>query len=208
MKLYTYSPAPNPRRVRMFMAEKGIELPTEEVDLMERAQLSEAFRAINPSCTVPVLVTDDGVVFAQVTAICAYLEELYPEKPLLGRTPLERALVREWSHRIFVEGMMAIAEAFRNGNPAFAGRALPGPLECEQIPQLVERGVKRTIAFFHTLDAHLAGREFVVGDSFTMADIDALATCGFARWIRQPIPEGCDNLKRWYEAVSARPTAQ
>lgn len=208
MLLYTYPPAPNPRRLHIFMAEKGIEIPTVHVDLAKGEQFQEPLRSVNPLCTVPALVTDEGVVLAQVPAICDYLEELCPERPLLGRTPLERAEVREWSHRIFVEGMIAIAEVFRNGNPAFAHRALPGPVELEQIPALVDRGIKRLDAFLHALDARLAGRDYVVGDAFSMADIDAIATCDFLGWIRKPVPEDCGNVKRWREAMSQRPSTR
>ena len=208
MKLYTYPPAPNPQRLHIFMREKGIEIPTEQVNLMEREQLQEPFRSINPLCTVPALVTDEGPVLGQVNAICDYLEALHPAKPLLGRDPLEKALVREWCHRIFMEGLMAIAEAFRNGNPAFANRALPGPTDCAQIPALVERGLQRLEVFFHTLDAHLAGRDYMVGDAFSMADIDAFVSCGFAGWIRKSIPADCANLKRWHATIAQRACVQ
>lgn len=208
MLLYTYPPAPNPRRLHIFLAEKGIEIPTVQVDLMKGEQFKEPLRAVNPLCTVPALVTDEGVTLTQVSAICDYLEALHPDKPLLGRTPLEKALVREWSHRIFLEGLMAVAEVFRNGNPAFAGRGLPGPRALEQIPALVERGLQRLDDFFHALDAHLAGRDYVVGSEFSMADIDALASCDFARWIRKAIPEDCPNLQRWHQVVSQRPCAR
>jgi glutathione S-transferase len=206
MKLYTYPPAPNPRRLDVFLAEKGLSIPSEPVDLMKGEQLSEAYRAVNPLCTVPALVTDEGVTLAQVSAICDYLEALHPEPALLGRTPIEKGQVREWCHRVFMEGLSAIADAFRNGNPAFAHRALPGPLDLEQLPALVDRGLLRLEAFWRTLDAHLAGREFMVGDSLTMADIDAVIACDFARWIRKSIPEECTNIRRWHAALSARPS--
>ena len=205
MKLYTYPPAPNPRRVHLFLAEKGIEIPCEQIDLMKGEQFAEAFRAVNPLCTVPVLVTDEGAALSQVNAICDYLEAKFPDPPLLGRTPLEKGQVREWCHRCFVEGLSAIADVFRNGNPAFANRALPGPLDLGQLPGLVERGQLRLEAFWKTLDAHLEGREYMVGDTVTMADIDALASCDFARWIRKSIPEECANIRRWHAMLSARP---
>lgn len=206
MKLYSYPPAPNPRRVHVFLAEKGLEIPVEPVDLMKGEQFAESYRAINPLLTVPALVTDEGVTLTQVCAIVDYLEALHPEPPLLGRTPLEKGQVREWCHRVFVEGMSAIADVFRNGNPAFARRALPGPLDLEQLPALVERGLLRLEAFWKTLDAHLAGREFMVGEAFSMADIDAAVSCDFARWIRKSIPEECTHLARWHAAVRARPS--
>jgi glutathione S-transferase len=204
MKLYTFPTAPNPRRLHIFLAEKGITLPSEAVDLMQREQLGEAYRAANPLCTVPALVTDEGVTLGQVIAICTYLEELHPEPPLLGRTPIEKALVREWCHRLFIEGLLSIADVFRNGSPAFEHRALPGPVDVEQIPALVERGMQMLGVFWRTLDAHLAGRDYIVGDSLTMADIDAVVVCDFARWIRQSIPEQCGNIRRWHGALSKR----
>ena len=205
MKLYSYPPAPNPRRLHIFMGEKGISMPFETVDLMKGEQLMPAFAAINPILTVPVLVTDEGVTLTQVVAICDYLEARYPEQPLLGRTPVEKGEIREWSNRLLVEGLHAIAEVFRNGNPAFANRALPGPLELAQLPALVDRGLVRLDDFWNTLETRLQGREFVVGSAVSMADIDAFATCEFARWIRKSVPEACVNICRWQAAQSARP---
>lgn len=206
--LYSYPQAPNPRRLHVFLAEKGLSIPTETVDLMKGEQHGEAFRRINPLRTVPLLVTDEGESLAQVVAICDYLEALHPEPPLLGTSPLEKALIREWCHRVFLEGFLPIAEVFRNSNPAFANRGLPGPIECPQIPALIERGERCVDAFWQMLDARLAGREFVAGDRFTMADIDAAVACGFARWIRRSIPEGCANLQRWHDRVQSRPSLQ
>ena len=208
MKLYSYPAAPNPRRLHIFMAEKGIEMPFEPIDLMNGGQFDPAFVALNPMSTVPVLVADDGTVLTQVVAICDYLEALHPGTPLLGRNALEKGEVREWTTRIFNEGVMAVAEVFRNSNPNFANRSIPGPLSLPQEPVLVERGLKRLEQFWSTLDARLAGRDFVVGDSYTMADIDALCACDFARWIRKSIPAECTSIVRWYAAVSARPSAK
>ena len=124
MKLYSYPAAPNPRRLHVFMAEKGIDLPFELVDLTKGGQFDPAFVALNPMSTAPVLVTDEGTVLTQVVAICDYLEAVHPERTLLGRTPLEKGEIREWCTRIFNEGLMAVAEAFRNSNPNFEiGRA-------------------------------------------------------------------------------------
>jgi glutathione S-transferase len=208
MKLYSYPAAPNPRRLHIFMAEKDLDIPFEPVDLMNGGQFAPAFVALNPMSTVPVLVADDGTVLTQVVAICDYLEALHPERPLLGSSALEKGEIREWSTRIFNEGLMAVAEAFRNSNPNFANRSVPGPLALAQEPVLVERGLKRLELFWSTLDARLEGRDFVVGSSYTMADIDALCTCDFARWIRKSIPAECTNILRWYAAVSARPSAK
>ena len=132
MKLYDYAAAPNPRRVAIFLAEKGIELETVQVDLITGEHKGEAFTAFNPMQDVPALELDDGSCLNQVNAICQYLEELYPDNPLYGRNPLERARVESWNHRIQDNGVAAVAEAFRNASPNFKGRALPGPRSYEQ----------------------------------------------------------------------------
>ncbi len=208
MHLYTYPIAPNPRRLHIFMAEKGIEIPSTHVDLMKGEQFGEPLRSVNPLFTVPALVTDEGPVLTQVNAICDYLEARHPAPPLLGSTPIEKAEIREWCHRVFCEGLIPIAEVFRNGNPAFAKRGLPGPLEIAQIPALVERGQQLLDAFFTTLERRLAGRDYLAGEAFSMADIDAFATCEFAGWIRRTIPAECTQLTRWRARVAERPSAR
>lgn len=208
MHLYTYPIAPNPRRLHIFMAEKDIEIPSTHVDLMKGEQFGEPLRSVNPLSTVPALVTDEGPVLTQVNAICDYLEARHPAPPLLGRTPIEKAEIREWCHRVFCEGLIPIAEVFRNGNPAFAKRGLPGPLEIAQIPALVERGQQLLDAFFTTLERRLAGRDYLAGEAFSMADIDAFATCEFAGWIRRAIPAECTQLTRWRARVAERPSAR
>jgi glutathione S-transferase len=208
MKLYDYAPAPNPRRVRIFLAEKGIVVPTVQVDLRANEQFSPAFRAVNPDCTVPVLELDDGTRIADVLAICVYFEALQPEPPLMGVGAEDRASVTLWQRRAEREGFLAVAEAFRNSTPGFKGRALPGADDCEQIPALVERGRARAAKFFATLDAGLADREFVAGKRYSIADVTALVSVDFAGWIKLRIPDECRHLRRWYGAVSARPSAK
>ena len=208
MKFYDCQSAPSPRRVRMFLAEKGIELPTVQVDLGAGEHLGEPFRSLNPDCTVPVLELDDGTALTEAFAICQYLESLYPDPPLMGRDARERALVTQWNAKVESQGLAAIAEAFRNRSRGFTGRALTGPEGFEQIPELVERGRRRAELFLARLDAELAGRKFVAGDVFTVADITALVTVDFAGWIKLPLPESAENLRRWHEAVSARPGAK
>jgi len=205
MKFYDCRSAPSPRRVRIYLAEKGIELPTVEVDLGAGEHLRDEFRAINPDCTVPALELDDGTMLTESFAICQYLESVYPDPPLMGRDDRERALVTQWNAKVEAQGLSAIAEAFRNRSRGFAGRALTGPEGFEQIAELVPRGRRRAELFFTRLDDELAGREFVAGDVFTVADITALVTVDFAGWIKLPLPEGVDHLRRWHEAVSARP---
>jgi glutathione S-transferase len=208
MKLYDCTPAPNPRRVRIFLAEKGIVVPTIQVDLRADEQFSPAFRAINPDCTVPVLELDDRMRISDVMAICVYFEAVQPEPPLMGVGAQDRAMVTAWQRRVERDGFFAVAEAFRNSARAFKGRALPGADDYEQIPALVERGRARVARFFAMLDAHLAGSEFVAGKRYSIADITAVVAVDFAGWIKLAVPEDCDHLRRWYGAVSARPSAK
>jgi glutathione S-transferase len=208
MKLYDCSTAPSPRRVRVFLAEKGIAVPTVQVDLRAGEHLAPAFRAINPDCTVPVLALDDGTVIADAVAICHYFEEVQPTPPLIGTTRSARALTIAWGRRIERDGFYAVMEAFRNATPGLKGRAVPGPDDYEQIPALAERGRMRILRFFQRMDAHLARSPFVAGASYTMADITAQVTVEFAKWAKVSVPYGCPDLARWFAMVSARPSAK
>ena len=207
MKLYDYQLAPNPRRVRTFLAEKGITVPTVQVDLRAGEQFTPEFRAINPECTVPVLEFDDGRRIAEVVAICLYFELAHPEPALMGVGPQDRAIVADWHHRIERQGFWAVGDAFRNSAPGLKGRALPGPDGYEQIPALAERGVARTIRLFEMLDRELAVYQFVAGDRYSIADILALVTVNFAARINLTIPDDCSHLRRWHESVSLRASA-
>ena len=208
MLFYDCATAPSPRRVRIFIAEKGAEIPVQQVDLASGEHLQPAFREKNPDCTVPALELDDGSVLGESLAICAYLEEKFPEPPLLGTTPEARARVLMWNARIEQQGLAAVAESFRNRSKGFVGRALTGAEGFDQIPELVTRGRRRAELFMEMLDAQLDGREFVTGDAFTLADITALVTIDMAAWIKLPVPEAFGNLRRWHAAVSARPSAK
>ncbi|MDX1569968.1 MAG: glutathione S-transferase [Xanthomonadales bacterium] len=208
MKLYTYPPAPSPRRVHLFLAEKQVELPQEVIDLRAGEHFAEAYRAINPLCTVPALVLDDGTVLTQLPAIHEFLEAQFPDPPMLGRDARERGVVREWSHRVYVEGLMAVAEILRNDNPAYAHRALPGPLDLEQIPALAERGRRRLAEFYSVLDRRLGESEFLAGSAYSVADSDALVVCDFARVVRMRPAEELDHLQRWLKAVNGRRSVQ
>ena len=208
MKLYDYAPAPSPRRVRVFLAEKGITLPTVQVDLFKGEQFTDAFRAINPDCTVPVLELDDGTRIADAVGICVYFEAVRPDPPLMGSDPQSRAIITAAQRRAERDGFSAMAEAFRNSTPGMKGHAIPGPDRYEQIPALAERGRARALRFFATMEAVLADRPFVCGADYSMADITTLVTVDFAKWIKLAIPEGCVHLRRWHEAVSARPSAK
>jgi glutathione S-transferase len=204
--LYDCATAPSPRRARILLAEKGVPYEKVQVDLRQGEQFGEAFRQVNPHCTVPALRTDEGVVLTDNAAIAAYLEAKFPEPPLCGRTPLEKAQVASWHWRAEFEGMLAIAEAFRNASPAMANRALPGPTDYAQIPELAQRGVARAQQFFAALDAHLADREFIVGDALSLADITAVVAVDFARAAKLKPAEQYANLRRWRERLAQRPS--
>src|SRR5262249_30425275 len=140
--------------------------------------------------------------------ICVYFERNRPEPPLMGVDPKDCAVVTEWQRRAERDGFFAVAEAFRNSTPAFKTRALPGADDYAQIPDLVERGRERVQRFFKVMDGRLADREFVAGERYTIADITALVAVDFAGWIKLKIPDDCPNLRRWHQAVSARPSAK
>lgn len=207
MKFHDCSTAPSPRRVRIFMAEKGISLPTVQVDLKSGEHLQPAFRRLNPWCTVPVLELDDGTCISEAVAVCRYLEEVHPDPPLMGRDAREKAVVAMWDHRCEIDGFLAAAEALRNATPRMKGRALPGPEAYEQIPALAERGRKRVVRFFKALDERLAESEFLAGDTYSVADITAQVAVDFAGWMKLAIPDDHDHAKRWHDSVSARPSA-
>ena len=207
MKFYDCKTAPSPRRVRIFLAEKGVELPTVQVDLGSGEQFTEAFRKINPDCAVPVLELDDGRRISEVLAICSYLEERYPEPPLIGSDPEQRAVTLMWNAKVEQQGLMAMADAFRNASKALANNALPGPEHYRQIPELAERGRQRVGRFFERLDDTLADRPFVAGDFFSLADISAMVVVDFAAWIKLSAPDDAAHLHRWYGEVSTRPSA-
>lgn len=204
--LYDCATAPSPRRARIALLEKGVPFETVEVDLARGEHMGDAYRAINPSCTVPALTLDDGTVLTDNHGILAWLEASYPEPPLLGTTPLEKAEVATWASRAEFEGMLAIAEILRNFAPQMKSRALPGPIDYEQIPALAERGVKRIEAFWDTLERRLEGREFVATDRFTAADIPALCAVDFSKVVRQRPGEDRSEIWRWRRALDARPS--
>ena len=203
--LYDCATAPSPRRVRILLAEKGVAHETVPVDLRSGEQLSDAYRKINPQCTVPALRTDDGLLLTDNAAITAWLEAGYPQPPLLGIMPAEKAEIASWNWRIEFEGLMAIAEALRNSAPSMANRALPGPVAYPQIPELAQRGLARVQQFFVTLNDHLAGRDFIATDRFSIADITAVVAVDFARVVKIKPGEQHPHLQRWRAAMAQRP---
>jgi glutathione S-transferase len=205
MKLYQSDTSPNSRRVRIFLAEKGVSMPIVPVDLGAREQFSDAYGAINPRRVVPTLMLDDGTAIGEVPAILCYLEETYPEPPLLGATPKTRALVAMWERRVELEGFASVMEAVRNAVPGLKNRAIAGPHDYEQIPALVERNKQRVRNFYADFNARLADAAFVAGDEFSVADITAVVTVDFAtKSAGLPMAEEHMALKRWYDSVSAR----
>jgi glutathione S-transferase len=207
MKFYDCLTAPSPRRVRMFLAEKGVALETKIVDLANGEQLTSTFSEINPHRTVPVLELDDGTKLLDSTSICMYLEETYPDPNLMGRDAKERAVVAMWQRDMEINGPMAIMECFRNSSKGFRNRALTGPIDYEQIPALAERGRQRVRHFFAELNSRLSQSEYVAGDRFTIVDITAFIAVEFSRAIKEILPENATHLKRWRDAVSVRPSA-
>jgi glutathione S-transferase len=201
MKLYDGGRAPNPRRVRIFLAEKGIKVPVEQVDFGAMAQKSSAFTAINPIQRVPVLVLDDGTVIAESIAICRYFEELNPEPPLFGRGALEVAQIEMWNRRLELHLLFPVAHVFRNSHPAMKD------LEVPQVPAWAEANKPRVAEFLAILDRDLANRPFVAGDKYSVADITGLVAVDFMRLARLAVPEDCANVRRWHVEVAARPSA-
>ena len=204
--LYDCATAPSPRRARILLAEKGVPHETVQVDLRSGEQLSDAFRQINPQCTVPVLRTDDGLLLTDNAAITAWVEARFPQPPLLGATPAEKAEIASWNWRIEFEGLMAIAEALRNSAPAMASRALPGPVDYAQIPELAQRGLARVQQFFVTMNERLAGRDFIASERFSIADITAVVAVDFARVVKVKPGEQHPHLLRWRASMAQRPS--
>lgn len=210
MRLYSWSVAPNPRRVAIFLAEKNLSLET--VDVAD----SEAWSAVDnayldrfPHRRVPLLELDDGTAIGETPAICRYLEGLHPDPPLMGRNPRECAAVDMWDRFAEWDGMMAAGEVYWNTSKAFAGRGLPGYGDAlAQIPALAGRGRIRIMAFYEQLDDRLRGRDFIATEEFTLADITAVCAIGFAGLRAMGVPSGCPAVARWLERVSERPSVR
>ncbi len=201
MKLHESTHAPNPRRVRIFLAEKGIEVPRVQVDIGKRENRGPAFLALNPLGGVPVLELDDGRTIAESVAICRYFEEVQPEPPLMGVGPEDCAVVEMWNRRMELEVMRRITDAFRHTHEFFKGRIT-------QVPEYGETRQREVPEKLVWLDEVLADRPFIAGDRFSIADITALVGIDFGRVIGVRIDPELKNLSRWHESVSARPSAQ
>ncbi|GAA6158844.1 glutathione S-transferase [Ruegeria sp. HU-ET01832] len=208
MLFYDCSTAPNPRRARMFIAEKGLEIETRDISIAKGEQMSNEFLAVNPNGTIPVLVTDEGTALTENLGIAAYLEARFPEPPLMGRTSDEKGLVLMWNSIVEQQGGAPVAEALRNTHPVFEGRAIPGPANYAQIPELAQRGIERVRRFLDMLEGRLAESAYVAGPEFTLADISAFVFVDFARVIRMRIPQENKATQAWFDKVAARPSAQ
>tara|TARA_Y100001970_G_scaffold285054_1_gene403778 strand:- start:14272 stop:14907 length:636 start_codon:yes stop_codon:yes gene_type:complete len=209
VKLYTWLSAPNPRRALIFVAEKAIDIDIEEAsDPDNPGQLSKRYCEKYPHRRVPLLELDDGDWIAEAAAVCKYLEALYPDNPLFGRNAKEAALIEMWDRLAEWEGLMAVSEVFRNTHRLFVGRGLAGyDIQIPQISELAERGKLRLGRFFNKIDERLDQNEYLAGDIFSFADITALCAIDFSLSRKLIIPENCCNVKRWYQAVSERPSA-
>lgn len=208
MKFYDNVNAPSPQRIRMFLAEKGVEHEHIEIDIQAGEQFSDEFRAINPMCTVPVLELDDGTRITTTDGCRAWLEAEYPDPPLLGRTAAEKALVADRLHLIMVHGQQAVSDALRNTMEAMVDRAVVGPDNYAQIDDLAERGRQRAARFVDRLESLIGENSFVAGDAFSAADIDAWIFVNFAKWAGVEPGDSHPNLRRWHAEISKRPSAQ
>jgi glutathione S-transferase len=201
MKLYDGGRAPNPRRTRIFLAEKGIKVPLVQVDLGALEQMSAAYAAINPIKRVPALVLDDGTVITESIAICRYFEALQPEPALFGCGALDGARVEMWNRRLELHLLFAVSHVFRNSHPAMKAMEVP------QVPAWAEANKPRILEFINFLDGELKDRPFVAGDAFTVADITGLVAVDFMKPAKLAVPDELKHLTRWHADVSARPSA-
>jgi glutathione S-transferase len=201
MKLFDGGRAPNPRRTRIFLAEKGISVPLVPVDMGALEHKTEVISSRNPLMRLPVLELDDGTIITESVAICRYFEELQPEPALFGRGALGKALTEMWQRRVEFNLFGAVQAAFRHIHPAMKEWEVP------QVPEWGEVNKPKAIAFMRLLDAELVGREFIAGDEFSIADITGLIAIDFMKPARIAMPEELANLRRWHEAVSSRPSA-
>lgn len=208
MKLYDAPWAPSPRRVRIFLAEKGIDVPREVIDLRSGAHLTDDYLRVNPRGAVPALELEDGEVLCESAAICRYFEALHPDPPLFGTAPRDIGRIESWTRRIEGDGYAAVVYALRNTVSAFKDRAIPdASLAVPQIPELAARGALMWTGFTAALDGRLADREWIAGDAYSFADITALVTLDFARAAKLTVPEALTHVARWHQAASARPSA-
>ena len=201
MKLIETARAPNPRRVRIFLAEKGIAIPTEQVDLAALEHKTPGFQELNPMQGVPVLVLDDGSKLCESVAICRYFEEIQPDPPLMGRDARDKAEVEMWQRRMEIRYLFPVMHVFRHTHPHMA------KLEVPQVAAWGEANRPRVLDMLNFLDSELGARRFIAGETYTIADITALVATDFMKPAKIERPASLKNLARWYDEVSSRPSA-
>jgi len=202
MKIIEQERAPNPRRVKIFVAEKRLQIPFEKIELNKGEHRSAEFTALNPMQRVPVLVLDDGTAISESVAICRYLEELHPEPVLFGKSALDKATVEMWNRRMELGLLYHVSQCFRHRHPAMAA------LEVPQIAEWADANEPRVMAGLEVLDQALAGQAYVAGDSYSIADITALVAIDFMKPAKLEVPATMKNVHRWYGESSSRPSAQ
>jgi glutathione S-transferase len=202
MKLYDGGRAPNPRRVKVYLAEKGLSVPTEQVDLGTLAHKAPAYTAINPLQRVPALQLDDGTVITESIAICRYFEALHPEPPLFGRGAKEAAIVEMWERRVEFHLLGPVSHVFRNSHPAMKDMEVP------QVPAWAEANRPRVMDFLALLDRELQSRRYIAGDGYSVADITGMIGVDFMKPAKLAVPEDMKNVRRWHGEVAARPSAK
>ncbi|WP_026380675.1 glutathione S-transferase family protein [Afifella pfennigii] len=201
MKLYDGGRAPNPRRVRIFLAEKGVQIPLQTLDIGKKEHYGEDFARLNPMRRLPVLILDDGTPLAETMAICRYIEALHPEPSLFGRAPRQIGMIEMWNRRMELDLLTLVAAVFRHSHPAMA------ELEVPQVPQWAEVARTRLAPVLAWLNQELEGRQFVAGDAFSVADITAMVAVDFMKPAKLAVPEELTALKAWHERMGARPSA-
>jgi glutathione S-transferase len=207
MRLFDFERSPNPRRVRIFIAEKNLDIPRIPVNLYRHEQLSPGFLAINPAGTVPVLELDDGTRLTEGIAICRYLDRLHPEPPLFGTTPQQEALTLMWANIVENDGLVPVNDVLRNLSPGFRNHAVPGPVPHAQLPELIGRSRIRAEHFFDRMEAQLKQNEYLAGGSCSFADISLLVTVDYASWVEIVPTRTRPALARWHQRMAARPSA-
>ncbi|MDC0660558.1 glutathione S-transferase family protein [Leisingera sp. SS27] len=208
MKLFDMTGAPNPRRVRVFLAEKGIDVEKVQIDIMGGENLQSNYLAINPRGVLPTVQLDDGSIIDETSAICRYFEETNPEPALYGQDAVSKAQIESWIRQIEGDAFAPTADVLRNSNPAFENRSIPGTDNTPQVPALADRGTDRVKAFYARLDNHLAGSDYVVGENYSAADITAMCAIDFAEYVGIAVPKALGNITKWRNRVSSRPSAQ
>lgn len=201
---YDTHTAPSPRRARIMLAEKGVAHEVVQIDMLKSEQLSPEYRKINPGATIPALQLDDGTVLTDNAGIAAWLEHTYPEPPMLGTTALEKAAIATWQWRIENGLGMAVASAFRNAHPAMKGRALPGPIDYPQIPELAERGKAQIGHFLESFNRHMKDREFIAADRFSVADVTAICFLDFMRVTGRKLDENAPHVRDYRTRMGER----